>query len=85
MLAGEAYSASADVYSYGIVMWEMAAQQEPWPDVQGSFICDQLLALVRAGKRPPIEAGWPHAYVAEMECCWATNPVVRPSFAAMVM
>src|SRR3569623_1366021 len=62
VLAGQAYTYSADVYSYAIVMWEIAAQAEPWPNVQGSFIAPKLLTLIRAGRRPVVDSAWPAAY-----------------------
>eukprot|EP00047_Mylnosiga_fluctuans_P020868 m.2515 g.2515 ORF g.2515 m.2515 type:complete len:94 (-) comp865_c0_seq1:164-445(-) len=83
VLAGEVYTYSADVYSHAIVMWEIAAQAEPWADVQGSFVADQLLALLRAGVRPAIDAGWPAVYVQAMQAAWALLPGERPTFAQL--
>ena len=79
------YDSKADVYSYGIVMWEIGAQQEPWPDVGHRFLCDALLRLVRAGTRPPVGVGWPTMYVTTMTHCWATVPASRPAFAALML
>ncbi len=80
VIAGEKYGPSADVYSYSIVMWEIAAQAEPWPDVQGSFITNKLLQRLRAGERPVVEAGWPEQFVVVMQQCWAGEPAARPLF-----
>ena len=78
------YGPSADVYSYGIVMWEIASRDEPWSDVQGSFLMDALLERIKAGIRPPIDVTWPHSYVAMMQECWRTEAEARPSFAEIV-
>eukprot|EP00047_Mylnosiga_fluctuans_P024787 m.170404 g.170404 ORF g.170404 m.170404 type:complete len:1176 (+) comp9926_c0_seq2:488-4015(+) len=83
VLAGEDYTYSADVYSYAIVMWEIAAQAEPWPDVQGAFVGDQLLRLLRAGTRLPAERGWPGQYVQAMQAAWALRSEDRPTFAQL--
>ena len=32
VLKSQAFSPKSDVYSYGIIMWEMLTWQLPWPD-----------------------------------------------------
>eukprot|EP00048_Salpingoeca_helianthica_P010967 m.157349 g.157349 ORF g.157349 m.157349 type:complete len:1002 (+) comp15164_c0_seq1:353-3358(+) len=81
ILAGRAYGAAADVYSYGILLWEIASQTAPWADVADAFLGNQLRELIEAGQRPGIEAAWPADFVAVMRQCWATSPSDRPSFA----
>jgi serine/threonine-protein kinase CTR1 len=81
ILAAQPYDQSVDVYSYGIVMWELASLQEPWTDVSGPFLGSKLLALIRDEVRPPIQEGWPEVYVEIMRACWATQPSARISFA----
>ena len=82
VLAYKQYDQSADVYSYGIVMWEIAARcSDPWSDVQGPFLMNSLLARITAGQRPAVDSGWPGGYVAVMRRCWATDPRSRPAFA----
>eukprot|EP00047_Mylnosiga_fluctuans_P022189 m.114663 g.114663 ORF g.114663 m.114663 type:complete len:74 (+) comp9164_c0_seq2:2-223(+) len=61
-------------------MWEIAAQAEPWPAVQGAFLADQLLGRIRAGERPVVSSHWPTAYVALMARCWSMEPASRPAF-----
>jgi LRR receptor-like serine/threonine-protein kinase FLS2 len=80
ILAGHRYGQSADVYSYAIVMWEIAAQAEPWADVDGSFLACKLLDKIDAGERPPVSPEWPGDYVTLMQRCWAREPTLRPSF-----
>ena len=85
MLAGERYSRRIDVYSYGVVMWEIAAQALPWADLRaGAFFMGELLCLLRDGVRPVVDSGWPCAYMALMARCWATDPDMRPEFDAIV-
>ena len=78
------YGASADVYSYGIVMWEIASRQEPWVELSGNFIMDQLLVRLVRGIRPNIGEDWQIEYVKLMKECWNTDPQARPSFMAIV-
>ena len=52
VLAAQSYNTSADVYSYGIVMWEVAAQTYPWNEVpDDSFFAKALLAVIMRGQR----------------------------------
>ena len=84
VLAGsEDYASSADVYSYAIVMWEIASQVYPWADVQGSFLGNKILKLLRDGVRPGIDIGWPATYVLAMQAAWALQPADRPTFAQL--
>ena len=84
VLAGRKYGPSADVYSFGIVLWEIAARCDPWSEVQGKFFLDALLKLITGEQRPAVESGWPGGYVAVMRRCWATHPQSRPAFAEVV-
>jgi LRR receptor-like serine/threonine-protein kinase FLS2 len=80
VLAGRAYDARVDVYSYGIVLWEIASQRLPWEDVHGSFLLSALLTAIEAGQRPPVDGTWPRGYCAVMERCWQLGPSDRPDF-----
>jgi LRR receptor-like serine/threonine-protein kinase FLS2 len=81
IMAGLRYGPSADVYSYAIVLWEIASQEEPWPDVRGPFISNTLHKLISRGERPPVSSDWPAAYVDMLSQCWQTDPTFRPTFA----
>ena len=81
IIAGERrYGPSADVYSFGIVMWEIAARDKPWSEVQDDFLLDALLRVITSGQRPAVDSEWPYGYVAVMRQCWATDPQSRPTF-----
>eukprot|EP00047_Mylnosiga_fluctuans_P000470 m.193244 g.193244 ORF g.193244 m.193244 type:complete len:1071 (+) comp10069_c6_seq2:105-3317(+) len=78
VMQGGAYGPSADVYSFGIVLWEIAAQQLPW---QGYDVMCDLLPAVLAGMRPVRNRSWPGAYVDLMNRCWFTQSDARCTFA----
>jgi hypothetical protein len=56
-IAPEVYSSNIidatkiDVYSYGMVIYELITHQVPYPDIQDSF---QIIQLSITGQRPPI-------------------------------
>ena len=84
VIAGELYGYPADVFSFGIVMWEIAAQRLPWGDVSDKFLLEALLQRLRNEIRPPIDPLWPPGFVQFMCAAWATLPDSRPTFAAAV-
>lgn len=65
-----------DVYSYGIVLWELATRQE----VYASLSAAQIISKVaNEGMRPPLPPGCQWNRV--MEACWSEDPSERPDFA----
>ena len=52
VLSGRRYGPPADVYSYAIVLWEIAAHSEPWPEVTGGFlsVCTELRTKLERGE-----------------------------------
>ena len=75
------YGQRVDVYSFGIVMWEIASQAAPWSHIKfGAFVMSQLVKLVNSGQRPPTDPSWPLPYRRLMSSCWATEPEDRLPF-----
>jgi serine/threonine protein kinase len=58
VIRGEKYSESADVYSFGIIMWEVATRKQPYAG--RNFMGVSLDVL--EGKRPKIPTDLPPAF-----------------------
>lgn len=77
---GEAhYGPKVDVYSFGIVLFEIATGQLPYPEHQTLLDLERAVA---SGERPklPTDTDAPDAVVKLMERCWAADAQNRPDF-----
>ena len=57
VLQNKPYDESADVYSFGIVLWELFTQQEPFTEVE--TFSAMVETVVSEQKRPEIPADCP--------------------------
>ncbi|KAG4959073.1 hypothetical protein JHK87_035706 [Glycine soja] len=70
-------SEKIDVYSFGIVMWELLTGNEPYADMHCASI---IGGIVNNSLRPQIPTWCDPEWKSLMESCWASDPVERPSF-----
>lgn len=71
------YNLSADVYSYGMLLWHVFANEPPFI----TYSCkmhDEL--VVHKGYRPSVDPTWPATFGDLMKECWSNNPSKRPDF-----
>ena len=77
------YGFKADVYSFGIVMYELLTCRIPWNGSGYNFTRLIVQAVLR-GERPKVKKedliGSPLEFIKLMEVCWDTDPKVRPTF-----
>ena len=82
IMRGENPRRSADVYSFGIMLYELCALDIPYQHVLHKRL---LLHLVgQEGMRPNVPAGCAPAWSDLMARCWASVATERPSFQSIV-
>ena len=76
------FSPATDVWSFGIVTWEMHNPKElPYKGLSNT----EVAANVCAGTRLEIPKSYPPTVVNIMKACWQLNPSQRPSFLLIAM
>ncbi|XP_063950750.1 uncharacterized protein LOC108220529 isoform X2 [Daucus carota subsp. sativus] len=66
-----------DVYSFGIVMWELLTGEEPYSKMRSHEI---IAGIIKGTLRPETPAWCDPAWRSLMEKCWSTDPANRPAF-----
>ncbi|XP_023643481.1 serine/threonine-protein kinase STE20 isoform X2 [Capsella rubella] len=70
-------SEKVDVFSFGIVLWEILTGEEPYANMHYGAI---IGGIVNNTLRPTIPSFCDDEWRTLMEECWAPNPIARPSF-----
>ncbi|XP_010515013.1 PREDICTED: uncharacterized protein LOC104790915 [Camelina sativa] len=74
-------SEKVDVFSFGIVLWELFTGEEPYADLHYGAI---IGGIVSNTLRPPIPDFCDMDWKLLMERCWSAEPSERPSFTVIV-
>lgn len=74
------YNLLADVYSYGIILWEIFSLCPPF---KGMNSWSMYQNVMRNGHRPKISNKWPKMVSQLMRHCWAQETNERPDFHAV--
>ncbi|XP_052808461.1 mitogen-activated protein kinase kinase kinase 7-like isoform X2 [Mya arenaria] len=76
---GSNYSEKCDVFSWGIILWEVLTRRKPFDEIGGPAF--RIMWAVHNGTRPPLIRNLPKALELLMTRCWSGNPPERPSMA----
>ena len=81
MAEGLSYNHKADVYSFGVILWEMNAGKRPFNGLSRDTLYEQV---VHGGGRPPLNKKWPSELNILISDCWNVDIKVRPTFGEIV-
>ncbi|XP_060832580.1 mitogen-activated protein kinase kinase kinase 12 isoform X1 [Bombus pascuorum] len=77
IIRNEPCSEKVDIWSYGVVLWELLSGEIPYKDVDSSAI---IWGVGNNSLHLPIPASCPEGYRLLVKQCWAAKPRNRPSF-----
>lgn len=80
LFESNSYTEKADVYSFGICLYELVCRQHPFADTP-SF---SIPVLVTKGARPNLPKDTSKNWAKLMQKCWHEKPTKRPSFDAIL-
>jgi serine/threonine protein kinase len=75
VIRGEKYDEKADVYAFGVIMWEVLTRKVPY---EGRNFMNVSLDVLE-GRRPSIPLDCPTSFKKVMKACWHAKPAKRPS------
>jgi len=81
VMQSQRYTEKADVFSFGIILWEVLFRQVPY---QGMNSVQVSIAVITQNLRPPIPSDTPVELARLMQECWATKPEARPVFPQII-
>ncbi|XP_043215086.1 mitogen-activated protein kinase kinase kinase 7-like [Amphibalanus amphitrite] len=79
---GNNYTEKCDVFSFGIILWEVLARRQPFQHIGGHAF--RIMWAVHSGKRPHLIQGCPEVLDCLMRRCWEKDAVLRPYMSEVV-
>jgi serine/threonine protein kinase len=75
------YTEKVDVYSFGILLWQMARDRIPFKGMNKE---EFMKAVVNDNERPKLDSSWPVGFSSLLTSCWNKDPLKRPTFEAIL-
>lgn len=72
----EPYNLTADVYSFGLLLWQICSLQLPYDGMNRQ---DHSELVVHGNERPILNSNWSTPLRILMKRAWEPDPLVRPS------
>jgi len=82
VIRSEPYSFPVDVWSYGVVLWEILTGDEPYKNLDSSVV---VWAVGNDSFRLPIPRSFPEGFSRILNGCWKAQPKERLSFQQICM
>ncbi|RHZ61598.1 hypothetical protein Glove_346g195 [Diversispora epigaea] len=76
LFKNQPYSYASDIYSLGMIMWELTSGHRPFHDQEHG---PKLILDILDGKRPEITEDTPERWSNIMKRCWHPDPSQRPT------
>lgn len=74
------YTFASDVFSYGMILWELASRKIPYENLNNA----EVQVLVSQGEREDIPDRTPPTFAKLIKWCWSQTPKDRPTMAQVV-
>jgi len=78
------YSERSDVFSFGVVLWEMSARAVPWGGLENLDVAFRVCSGERLIPPGSGNGELDPAITELMHCCWSHDPTSRPSMQSII-